>query len=28
VRDIGEEARQKLSTDEVRSFFASLAIDE
>ena len=28
VRDIAEEARQKVPTDEVRSFFASLAIDE
>ena len=28
VRDLGEEARQKVPTDEVRSFFASLAIDE
>jgi DNA helicase-2/ATP-dependent DNA helicase PcrA len=28
VRDIAEEARQKVPTDEVRSFFASLAIEE
>ena len=28
VRDIAEEARQKVPTDEVRNFFASLAIDE
>jgi DNA helicase-2/ATP-dependent DNA helicase PcrA len=28
VRDLGEEARQKVPTDEVRSFFASLALDE
>ncbi|HEY1554614.1 MAG TPA: UvrD-helicase domain-containing protein [Kofleriaceae bacterium] len=28
VRDLGEEARQKVPADEVRSFFASLAVDE
>jgi DNA helicase-2/ATP-dependent DNA helicase PcrA len=28
VRDLGEEARQKVPQDEVRSFFASLALDE
>jgi len=28
VRDLGEEARQKVPADEVRSFFASLALDE
>jgi DNA helicase-2/ATP-dependent DNA helicase PcrA len=28
VRDIAEEARQKVPSDEVRSFFASLALDE
>jgi superfamily I DNA/RNA helicase len=28
VRDIAEEARKQVPTDEVRSFFASLAIDE
>jgi superfamily I DNA/RNA helicase len=28
VRDIGEEARQVVPTDEVKSFFASLALDE
>jgi DNA helicase-2/ATP-dependent DNA helicase PcrA len=28
VRDIAEEARQQVPTDEVRNFFASLAIDE
>jgi DNA helicase-2/ATP-dependent DNA helicase PcrA len=28
VRDLGEEARQKVPTDEVRSFFASLALDD
>jgi DNA helicase-2/ATP-dependent DNA helicase PcrA len=28
VRDIAEEARKQVPSDEVRSFFASLAIDE
>jgi superfamily I DNA/RNA helicase len=28
VRDIAEEARQKVPTDEVRNFFASFALDE
>ncbi|HEU4731855.1 MAG TPA: 3'-5' exonuclease, partial [Kofleriaceae bacterium] len=28
VRDIAEEARQQVPTDEVRNFFASLAFDE
>jgi DNA helicase-2/ATP-dependent DNA helicase PcrA len=28
VRDIAEEARQQVPTDEVRNFFASLALDE
>ena len=28
VRDLGEEARQKVPADEVRSFFANLALDE
>jgi len=28
VRDIAEEARQQVPTDEVRGFFASLALDE
>jgi len=28
VRDIAEEARQKVPTDEVQSFFAQLALDE
>ncbi|HSR99446.1 MAG TPA: UvrD-helicase domain-containing protein [Kofleriaceae bacterium] len=28
VRDIAEEARQRVPTDEVRDFFASLAIDD
>ena len=28
VRDIAEEARQKVPADEVRDFFASLASDE
>jgi DNA helicase-2/ATP-dependent DNA helicase PcrA len=28
VRDIAEEARQQVPTDEVRNFFAALAIDE
>jgi DNA helicase-2/ATP-dependent DNA helicase PcrA len=28
VRDIAEEARQKVPTDEVRGFFASLALDD
>ena len=28
VRDLGEEARQKVPADEVKSFFASLALDE
>jgi DNA helicase-2/ATP-dependent DNA helicase PcrA len=28
IRDLGEEARQKVPQDEVRSFFASLAIDD
>jgi superfamily I DNA/RNA helicase len=28
VRDIAEEARQQVPTDEVRNFFASLAIDD
>jgi DNA helicase-2/ATP-dependent DNA helicase PcrA len=28
IRDLGEEARQKVPQDEVRSFFATLAIDD
>ncbi|MCW5800831.1 MAG: UvrD-helicase domain-containing protein [Deltaproteobacteria bacterium] len=28
VRDLGEEARQKVPTDEVRNFFANLALDD
>jgi hypothetical protein len=28
VRDPGAEAREKVPTDEVKSFFASLAIDD
>jgi hypothetical protein len=28
VRDIAEEARKAVPTDEVRSFFAQLAVDD
>ena len=28
VRDLGEEARQRVPQDEVRSFFANLALDD